>query len=80
MRIASRAIVGAAVATLVAAPPVWAHPGHVTEGGVWSTVSHLLASPYHVAVVVAVGVLIVAWFLASRPAGRVSRPTEDRLT
>lgn len=80
MRIASRGIVGAAVGTLAGATPLWAHPGHVTEGGVWSTLTHLFASPYHVAVVAGVGVLAVAWALASRPARRAPRAAEDQLT
>jgi hypothetical protein len=43
------------------------HPGHVTDGGLGHTAVHALSSPYHVAILVAVAVLVFAWSLASRP-------------
>lgn len=66
MRIEIRGTVLALAAALAAATPAWAHPGHVTEGGVWTTLRHTLRSPYHLGVVVALVVLGVAWVVALR--------------
>lgn len=63
----------AGVGVVFAAEALWAHPGHVTHGDLWHTVAHVLASSYHVAVVVAAVVLAVAWFVAVRPARAARR-------
>jgi hypothetical protein len=73
-------VVGLAVAgSLLSTEALRAHPGHVTEGGFVRSVAHVLGSPYHVAVVVALVVLAVAVRLALRPAGapRVSTRETD---
>lgn len=67
----------AAVGMLAGASSLWAHPGHVTEGGLWHTIHHIVTSPYHMAVVVAAVVLGVAVLLASRP-GRVDESATER--
>lgn len=63
----------AALATAASAGSLAAHPGHVTHGGFWHTVQHAVTSPYHVAVIVAVVVMAVAWFVAIRPARAARR-------
>ncbi|MGD8321717.1 MAG: hypothetical protein PVJ02_14730 [Gemmatimonadota bacterium] len=73
-----RGVVMAAVGMLAGASSLWAHPGHITEGGLWHTVRHIVTSPYHMAVVLAVVVLAVAAALTSRP-GRVDEGTTERV-
>jgi len=80
-RRARRSLRGAALAATAmafGAPALWAHPGHVTEDGLWHTVRHLVTSPYHVAVIVGVVALGVAWTVAlrSRRQQRLEREAE----
>ena len=72
-----RGIALALMALAFTGEALWAHPGHVTEGGVWRTLSHAFSSPYHVAVIVALAVLGLAIVLSSRP-GRAQRKPADR--
>lgn len=67
MKSTLRGIALAGVGGLLGAGPLWAHPGHIMEGGVWHTVTHAVSSPYHVAVICAVLILSVGWALAMRP-------------
>lgn len=73
MRSTTRGTLLAVAATAAMAGPLWAHPGHVTHDGLWHTLAHALSSPYHVAVLVAVGVLAVAGAVAVRSAPRAHR-------
>lgn len=73
MRSTTRGTLLAAAGMMAGAGPLWAHPGHVTHGGLGHTLAHALTSPYHVAVLVAVGVLAVAWAVAARSAPGVRR-------
>lgn len=70
MRNGLRGVTLAGVGLLLGAPRLWAHPGHITEGGLWHSLRHLLTSPYHVAVIVGVVVLAVAWTVAIRSRSR----------
>lgn len=72
MKTMLRGLAMAAAATGLLARGAWAHSGHVTEGGLWQTLAHLLSSPYHVAVLVAGAVLAGAWWAALRPVRRAS--------
>jgi hydrogenase/urease accessory protein HupE len=76
------ALRGAALASMAlafGAPALWAHPGHVTDGGLWHTLTHLVTSPYHMAVIGGVGVLGAAWTVALRARRqRVGREAEVR--
>jgi hypothetical protein len=56
----------AGVGLMLGAPALWAHPGHVTDGGLWHTLRHLATSPYHVAVIAGALMLGVAWTVALR--------------
>lgn len=78
MRSTMRALTLATAGLFAGAGSLWAHPGHVTHGGPWHTLVHTLSSPYHVAVVVAVVVLAVAWRLTTRPA-RVRKAQADEV-
>lgn len=73
MRSATKGTLLAVAGTMAGAAPAWAHPGHVTHGGPWHTLTHALSSPYHVAVLVAVVVVGVAWAVAVRSPSRVRR-------
>ncbi|GMV08181.1 MAG: hypothetical protein AMXMBFR53_44560 [Gemmatimonadota bacterium] len=73
MRSATRGTLLALAGTMAGAAPAWAHPGHVTHGGLWHTLTHALSSPYHVAVLVAVAVVAVAWAVAVRSPSRAQR-------
>lgn len=67
------------LASVVVAAPLWAHPGHLTHGDGWSTLRHLVWSPYHLAVLGAVLALCVAAWLSLRaaPVARRRREAED---
>lgn len=54
------------------------HPGHVTEGGFFHTLRHLVSSPYHVAVIAALMVLVVAVVLSGRPGRAKDSRREER--
>ena len=76
MKSVLRGMALALVGTVVLSGDVWAHPGHITLGGLRDSVVHILSSPYHVSVVAGVVVLAVAWLLVSRPGRAV--PTARR--
>lgn len=79
MRTWRSGVVLAAAATFAAGGPVWAHPGHLTHGDAWSTLQHLVGSPDHLAVLVALAVLGVAvgFALRSAPGARREVRAED---
>lgn len=66
MRNALRGAALAAIGLALVTPGLSAHPGHLTEGGLWHTLRHLATSPYHVAVIVGAVVLGLAWTVALR--------------
>lgn len=78
MKTAFRGIALALVALTSGAGSLWAHPGHVTEGGVLRTLSHAFSSPYHVAVIVALAILGLAIVLSSRPGRTERKPVDHR--
>lgn len=67
----------AALASALTGAGLAAHPGHVTHGGFWHTVTHAISSPYHLAVIIAAVVLAVAWFVAIRPARAARRARRE---
>ncbi len=78
MRQATRTMLLTVGGLALGASDLLAHPGHALEGGPWQTVRHLLASPYHVAVVVGIVAVAAAWTFALRPALRGRALREDR--
>lgn len=80
MRTIGRGLALGGMAMFAVADALWAHPGHVTHGGLWHTLTHALSSPYHVAIIAAVVVLAVAWVAAVRPtraARRAARSADE---
>lgn len=78
MRQATRTVMLTLGGLVLGASDLFAHPGHALEGGPWLTVRHLVASPYHVAVMVGIVVAVVGWTLARRPAPQVRAAREGR--
>jgi len=78
MRQATRTMILTFGGLALGASDLFAHPGHALEGGPWQTVRHLVASPYHMAVMVAIVAAVAAWMLAVRSARRARVLSEDR--
>lgn len=79
MRTTMKALTLTIAGSLIGAGSAYAHPGHVTEGGLFHTIAHILGSPYHMAVVVAVIALAVAWGFALRSRASARRePLEEK--
>ena len=78
MRQATRTVMLTLGSLALGASDLFAHPGHALAGGPWQAVRHVVASPYHMAVVVGIVAIVAAWTLALRPALRVRGQSESR--
>jgi hypothetical protein len=78
MRQVTRTVMLTLGGLVLGASDLFAHPGHALEGGPLQAVRHMVASPYHVAVVVGIVAVVAAWTSALRPAPRVRAAREGR--